>query len=346
MALLDEAGGELGKVVILRASRIGDFVCATPAFRGLRRALPRAEISLIGLPFVRPLVERSPHINRFISFPGFPGIAEQKYQPGPAIQFFERMQAERFDLAVQLYGSGVYSNPFTLMLGARRTVGFLREQDTNWRLDAACPLPVEGREVTRLLALLEAMGLDVQSGDMDFPVTAEDRDRAQRLLDGVRRPLIGVHTGARDAGKRARPDVLIAAVSCLAHRLDGTLVLLGPSRPTAGGCGPHRDLRGRTSLPVLGAVIEGLDLLVANDSAPAQIAYALGTPTVTRFLTTDPCRWGPPARERHQVVIGAGLDAAQQEQALLDAAERAIATSKPVSISSGTNDLTSAAARP
>lgn len=52
------------KVALVRASRIGDFICATPAFRALRRAMPDAEVTLIGLPLVQELAERSPYIDR------------------------------------------------------------------------------------------------------------------------------------------------------------------------------------------------------------------------------------------------------------------------------------------
>src|SRR5437763_16638241 len=65
------------KVVIVRANRIGDFLCATPAFRALRAALPGAEITLVGMAFVRDLVARSPYLDRFAECPGFPGMAEQ-----------------------------------------------------------------------------------------------------------------------------------------------------------------------------------------------------------------------------------------------------------------------------
>ena len=71
------------KVVLLRASRIGDFLCSTPAFRALRMALPGAEISMITLPLLQDLVTRSPHLDRFIAFPGFPQ-ARRIQNPGPA----------------------------------------------------------------------------------------------------------------------------------------------------------------------------------------------------------------------------------------------------------------------
>jgi len=113
--LLSRLGETPRKVVVLRASRIGDFLCSTPAFRALRTALPGAEITMITLPLLQDLVTRSPHLDRFIPFPGFPGIAEQFFDARRAVQFFQEMQAEHFDLAVQMQGSGIYSNPFRLL---------------------------------------------------------------------------------------------------------------------------------------------------------------------------------------------------------------------------------------
>src|SRR6185437_1509188 len=152
------AGRSPRKVALLRASRIGDFLCATPAIRALRAALPDAEITMITLPLLRDMVERSPHLDRFVAFPGFPGVAEQFFDARRATAFFAAMQAERFDLAIQLQGSGVYSNPSTLLLGARATAGFIRPGDAPGLLDAALPMPACGSEVERLLALTSFLG--------------------------------------------------------------------------------------------------------------------------------------------------------------------------------------------
>ncbi len=60
------------KVVLLRASRIGDFLCTTPAFRALRAALPEAEITIITLPLLLDLVERSPSSRSLCRLPRLP----------------------------------------------------------------------------------------------------------------------------------------------------------------------------------------------------------------------------------------------------------------------------------
>ncbi len=55
------------------------------------------------------------------------------------------------------------------------------------------------------------------------------------------------------------------------------------------------NLAGKTNLPVLGALIAQLAVLITNDTGPAHIAYALGTPTVTIVGGGNPMAYAPPA---------------------------------------------------
>ena len=297
------------KVALMRASRIGDFICATPAFRALRMALPNAEITLIGMPFVKELMVRLPYIDRFFPFPGFPGMAEQFFDARKALQFFQQMQAEQFDLAIQMHGSGVYSNPFTLMLGARVTAGFVREGDSPGRLEAALPIPVKMHEVRRVLALTTFLGASPQGEETEFPLLTEDMEAAAVLLAGVEKPLIGLHPAAREATKRWAPERFMAVGRELQQRYGGTVVVLGGweerllAESIAENIGKScLNLAGKTSLAVLGGVISQLCVLITNDSGPAHVAYALGTPTVTVFGGTDPTVWGPLKSDRNRIL--------------------------------------------
>lgn len=297
------------KVVILKASRIGDFICAVPVLRSLRNTLPEALISLITLPMLEELAVRLPYVDRVLLFPGYPGIAEQLFEPHKTANFFDQMLKEEFDLGVQIQGSGVNANPFMLMLGAKYTAGFIRPGDPPGLLDAALPLPEEGHEVWRMLSMASFLGVEGISQKTEFPLLPIDITQADASLAGAARPLIGIHASARDRTRRWKPAHFSEAGRVLIYKYGGTLIALGEQedRETsqhileAAGC-PARNLAGMTSLPVLGAVISRLNLLITNDTGPAHIAYALGTPTITIFGGGDPLRYGPLQRGPFRVL--------------------------------------------
>jgi ADP-heptose:LPS heptosyltransferase len=303
---LDRLPAPPRKIVLLRTSRIGDFLCAVPAMRALRARLPDAEISMITLPLLLDLARRLPVLDRVWAFPGFPGLADQFFEAHRTVRFIQALQREHFDLAIQMQGTGVYSNTFMLLLGARATAGFVRPGDPPGLLDAALPYPHQLHEIECVLELTSFLGARPAGTHLEFPLTEVERRQAQRLLAEWPGPWIGLHPSSRDPLRRWPLEHYADLAGHLLAHHGGTIFLLGDGEAESAGQFLARrlderclNLVGKISLTALGALIERLDLLVTNDSGPAHIAYALGTPTVTLFnsraslRTNGPLQPGP-----------------------------------------------------
>jgi ADP-heptose:LPS heptosyltransferase len=288
------------KVILLRASRIGDFINTMPAFRSMKACLPESQLTVITLPMLFDLAERCPDIDRVEAFPGFPGMADQLFDPRQALAFFSRIQDGNYDLAIQMQGTGVYSNPFVLMLGARFTAGFIRPDDGPGRLDAALPLPDNGYEVDRMLAMTTFLGAQPVGRAPYFIRKPTDEAAAEALLTGSQPPWIGLHPAARDLTRRWPLDRFVETTRQLQELHGGTVVVLGENRDREHISGALQksgirflNLAGQTSLGSLLGVIGRLSILITNDTGPAHIAYGLGTPAVVIFGAGDPTRNGP-----------------------------------------------------
>ena len=302
--LLCRPGPPFRRIALLRASRVGDFLCATPALRALKHALPRAEFTLVALPTLRPLAERCPYLDHFEEFPGWPGIAEQFFDPRRATAFFQRLQQRRFDLTIQMHGSGAYSNPFALLLGARATAGFLRQNEPNPGLDAALDYPEGRHEIHKLLALAEFLGAPACGEAMELPLSDDELSRALEPLHGCPKPWIGLMPEARDEAKRWPACQFAETATRLRAQFGGTVILLGDGSGPDLPCPDALRLAGKQTLLEMAATIHHLSLLITNDSAPAHIAYARRTPSVTLFVATRPEEWGPLGGGPHRVAAG------------------------------------------
>src|SRR5215216_5176584 len=146
-------------IAVFRALQLGDLLCAVPALRALRAAAPGAKITLIGLPWARWLVDRYPrYLDGFVEFPGYPGLPERAPDLSRIPGWLAAMQARRFDLAIQMHGSGGIVNPLVALLGAGRTAGYVVPGQLYPDEETFMPYPAAEHEVRTHLRLLALLG--------------------------------------------------------------------------------------------------------------------------------------------------------------------------------------------
>jgi len=321
------------KIIILRPLQFGDLMCAVPAFRALRAALPSAEITLLGLPWAEEFANRFHHyLDRHFCFPGFPGFPEREADIHAFPAFLTRIQAEQFDLALQMQGSGNLSNSIVALLGAKQMAGYYLQGNYHPDNDTFMPYPQRGHEIHRLLALVEFLGLMPAGQQMDdrleFPLSdcdwREYEDlRSRYTLDA---DTVVIHPGAR-AVERRWPAEKFATVGDLLAGAGYQVLLTGTQgehdiarQVQARMSAPAVNLCGETGYGALGALLAASRLLVSNDTGVSHLAAALRVPSVILFSTSEPERWAPLDQNLHRRIenaAGADPNMAYHEAAAL-----------------------------
>ncbi len=309
-----EIPSDARKIVVVRALHLGDLLLAVPALRGIRAGFPDAEITLVGLPWAKDFVwHLGDYVDRLSEFPGYPGLLEVDVDEARTAAYLAEARAYGYDLAIQLHGSGKASNPFTLALGARCTVGYHDPSGPPPSgLAVTAPYPSHLPEVRRNLGILDLLGLPARGEHLEFPLFPEDRSWAAALLGRHRllgRRLVGLHVGARPPARRWPAERFAALGDALARRTGAAIVLTGSGderdvaeRVRGMMSAPAVSLAGQTSIGTLAALLERLDLFVSNDTGPAHLAVAVDVPSIAIFGPADHRRWAPLDQRRHRIV--------------------------------------------
>ncbi len=288
-------------------------MCAVPALRALRAALPRAEIWLVGLDEASFLLERFPDfLDELILFPGWPGMPEKVPQPAEVPHFLSEMQSRRFDLAIQMHGSGAVFNAVTALFGASCNAG--QYLPGNFCPDPARFIPYEGRipEVRRCLKIVENLGFAAQGENLDFPVTSLDNAELSKLSEFKELEpgnFIVIHPGASTPDRRWPLEFFGAVGDALAARgirivLTGSAAEIGLTRELARRMSsPVINLAGTLSLGGLAALLQKTRLLICNDTGVSHLADALKVKSVVIFSRSDPILWAPLDRQLHRAVM-------------------------------------------
>ncbi len=303
------------KIAVLRALVLGDLIFALPALDALSNAYPDAEIVYLGHEWHRHfLLGRVPCIDRVETFSRSKVDFEDlgfMINPLEAGDFFTRMRAEHFDLAVQLQVSGTNANPFIQRLAARVSIGS-RELGKREAapLDRWLPYEYYQNEVMRLLEVVSLAGARTCDPFPRLAVLESDLEAAQPTLAGIASPFVVLHTGARDI-RRCWTKPKFARVADELKRGGFEVVLTGLSIDK-GRTEAIEDLMEEKpvnlveelSLPALTGLLSQAQLVISNDTGVLHLSLAIGTKAVGLFWAEYLTKSLPLTRKNFLPVIG------------------------------------------
>lgn len=296
---------QAGRVFIRGVNWVGDAVMATPAISRIRRAFPRARITLHVRPWVGPVYEHSPDIDEL-------WVEDDSASTMDFYRLANRIREARFD-----YGF-VFPNAFRaaallFLGGVAERIGHDRRRLHAWdrvfrsrafMFTRAIPVMAElldRHEVYYYLNLVdwlpgatdEEPRLVLHAGDAERRAVAELLDRKAASPDA---PRIAIAPGSINSNaKRWLPD-RFAAVADRLHRNEGAeIYLIGSGAEkdvmdeVARLCtGPVHNLAGELNLGQVIAFLDQCHAFIGNDSGAMHLAAALRVPSVAIF---GPTRW-------------------------------------------------------
>ncbi len=303
-------GTEKERIAVRGVNWIGDAVMTIPALRAIKKYFNEAEINLIIKPWVAPVFYDSPYVDNIILY------SAEYNNIGGKFRFAKLLRKESFSRAILLQNA-FDAGLIAFLAGIPERIGYQRDMR---RLLLTKPVTYNGEDrlmhhIDYYLELLRRAGIPAEYSIPWIRLSLDERVEARRRLSALDRPLLGINPGATyGSAKRWFPERFAMVADLFVELTGGSVVLLGGEKEIEIAKQIRRNSRsealliltGKTTLRELIAVISELDILLSNDSGPMHIGYAVGTPVVALFGSTDPTLTGP--KGYRDVVIKKDLD--------------------------------------
>ena len=299
------------RVLCVRLDALGDLLMTTPALAAVKHHRPEMQLLLLTSDSGAALAPYLPLVDKTVMYRA-PWMKATPPKPSAAEDqaFIEQLRTLRCDAMIIFNVFSQSPLPAALygyLAGIPLRAAFCHESPyqllTDWIPDPE-PGTFIRHEVARHLALVEALGYLPRDERLTVAVDPAARSAVRRRLRSVPRPFLVLHPGASAPSRRYPADKFGHVIRAL-HAKGLTAVLTGSADEralvrdvaSAAGCALH-DFSGELSLSELIALIAEAPLLLTNNTGPAHIAAAVGTPVVDLYALTNPQHtpWRVPSR--------------------------------------------------
>jgi ADP-heptose:LPS heptosyltransferase len=287
----------MSRVLAVRLDSDGDVLLTGPAVRALGALGP---VDVLASPQGARAAALLPGVDEVLTFDApWSGYRPAVFDPAAVAQMVGAVADRRYARAVVFTSAHQSPLPTALLLrmAGVQHVAATSEDYPGSLLDVRHRRPEGLHEVEAALDLAHAAGGHLPAGDDGRLAVRGPLPRADDLVPGG--PYVVLHPGASVPARAPRPDDARTLAAALAAAGWPVVVTGGPTERglTAHVCGDVPavvDLRGRTDLPTLAAVLAGATVVVVGNTGPAHLAAAVGTPVVSLFAPVVPAdRWAP-----------------------------------------------------
>ncbi|MGZ3240106.1 MAG: glycosyltransferase family 9 protein [Burkholderiaceae bacterium] len=292
-------------VLCIRLDYLGDVLMCTPAMRAIKQSRSGRSVTLLSsksgvaaFPFI-------PEIDGVIEYAAPWMKSSAPHGAAIDMEFIQLLQSHAFDAAIIFTSYSQSALPAAQMCylsGIPIRLAHCRENPyqllTDWIAEAE-PHDMVRHEVHRQLDLVESVGYKTVDEKLSFSVRECDADwvRDQLHAMGIEpgQPWIMMHPGATAASRRYPAGHWIQVIKDLTENFGYTVILSGDASEAAmieemriaSGSVAH-SLAGKLDLGKLGAAISLASIVISNNTGPAHMASATGTPLVDLYALTNP----------------------------------------------------------
>jgi lipopolysaccharide heptosyltransferase II len=307
---------EAKNILCVRLDSLGDVLMTTPAIRALKESGRERRITLLTSPAGASVAVLVPEIDSVLVYeaPWLKATAP-RLDSRPEYVMADQLRQMAFDAAVifTVYSQNPLPSAFLCYLAdIPLRLAHCRENPyqllTSWVPDPE-PDKLLRHEVRRQLDLVAGVGCQTADERMSLRLPAGAQRRVTALLKelGLEReqPWVIIHPGASAPSRRYPPEGFAAVARQLVREKGWQVVFTGTEaerdlvkRIQMEADVPTYSLAGRLNLGEMAALVALAPLLIANNTGPAHLAAAVGTPVVDLYALTNPQHmpWGVPSR--------------------------------------------------
>jgi lipopolysaccharide heptosyltransferase II len=302
---MNERWARASNILCIRLDYLGDVLMCTPAIRALKESIPGCRVALLTSGSGAAAAPFIPEVDEAIVYAAPWMKSSQPHSAEADFSFMQQLRERAFDAAVIFTTYSQSPLPAAMMCylaGIPLRLAHCHENPyqllTDWVPDPEPEKQIR-HEAQRQLDLAASIGCDAQDKRLSFQVKGNDRQSVlQRLRSlGVapEHPWVLCHPGATAASRRYPAEHWASAIRSLVGQSGINVVLTGSVeegalidqiRMTAGV--PAYSLAGELSLGELGAAISLASVVMSNNTGPAHLAAAIGTPIVDLYALTNP----------------------------------------------------------